>query len=458
MRLRSFSFILLLTVLLFGMSANAGSQTLTHVENGVTETVEGSWVRKNKHYLFQVNDGSILKGWLIDGSKKYYCEQKRGYRLTGLKAVDGVWYFFRKNGSAAVSMWYANGKLYRNYTKKASRYFGKDGASVTGNTVITLSGNAQPCVFSREGKYDGNATKKLRKMILAEGGSLNTPLEDALKQLGLGEASSVMKMGAGTDYPLCVGDGIGNRYFYDGFHVDSVFSNSIECFLSLDASNQPTVGGTAEESSPTANSSYLKETGGVLYLYKKDGSKARGWALVGNSVCYASANGAVKRNCRYSGISFDAHGRAKPSASTKLMQKCLKILRNVDGESRSRKLSYAWSYLSGFHYSSFYPSLGKKGWQRRTALQALNSNGGNCYGYACAFAALAWAAGCKPYVQAGRVPGSRDQAADGYARHCWVRINGCYYDPELYWANTIRFRFYGSRGFLSHQVSQTTAF
>ena len=49
-------------------------------------------------------------------------------------------------------------------------------------------------------------------------------------------------------------------------------------------------------------------------------------------------------------------------------------------------------------------------------------------------------------------------AADGYTRHCWVRINGCYYDPELYWANTIRFRFYGSRGFLSHQVSQTTAF
>lgn len=34
----------------------------------------------------------------------------------------------------------------------------------------------------------------------------------------------------------------------------------------------------------------------------------------------------------------------------------------------------------------------------------------------------------------GRVPGSRDGAADGFTRHCWVKINGLYYDPEAQYA------------------------
>ena len=38
--------------------------------------------------------------------------------------------------------------------------------------------------------------------------------------------------------------------------------------------------------------------------------------------------------------------------------------------------------------------------------------------------------GYDPYVICGRVPGSRDQAADGYTRHGWVLINGLHYDAE----------------------------
>ena len=55
---------------------------------------------------------------------------------------------------------------------------------------------------------------------------------------------------------------------------------------------------------------------------------------------------------------------------------------------------------------------------------------GNCYGFACTFAALAKELGYDPYVICGRVPGSRDQAADGYTRHGWVLINGLHYDAE----------------------------
>ena len=38
--------------------------------------------------------------------------------------------------------------------------------------------------------------------------------------------------------------------------------------------------------------------------------------------------------------------------------------------------------------------------------------------------------GYNPYVICGRVPGSRDHAADGYTRHGWVMINGKHYDAE----------------------------
>ena len=38
----------------------------------------------------------------------------------------------------------------------------------------------------------------------------------------------------------------------------------------------------------------------------------------------------------------------------------------------------------------------------------------------------------------GRVPGSRDGAADGFTRHCWVKINGLYYDPEAQYAGWMK--------------------
>ncbi len=203
---------------------------------------------------------------------------------------------------------------------------------------------------------------------------------------------------------------------------------------------------------------HIEDREGTIYIVSKKGKGARGWVLVGKNVYYAKKGGKAMVNRKFSGITFDETGKAKNSTSTKLMKKCLKILKNKNGASMSAKLRYAWSYMARFHYSSYYPNRGVSGWQRSTALRSLNSNSGNCYGYACSFAALAWAAGYKPYVVAGRVPGSRDGASDGYTRHCWVRINGGYYDPELYFANRIRFCFYGSGSFLSHEVQQTVSF
>lgn len=203
---------------------------------------------------------------------------------------------------------------------------------------------------------------------------------------------------------------------------------------------------------------HVQEKNGHIHIVGKNGKSAKGWVLIGKNVYYAKKGGKAVVSDSYSGIQFDAQGKAEPSVSTSLMRKCLKILKKKSGLSKRKKLSYAWSYMSRFHYSSHYPDLGSSGWQRSTALHALNSNGGNCYGYACAFAALAWAAGYKPYVVAGRIPGSRDGAGDGYTRHCWVRINGGYYDPELNYANHIRFRYFGSGSYMAHQVQQTVSF
>ena len=83
-----------------------------------------------------------------------------------------------------------------------------------------------------------------------------------------------------------------------------------------------------------------------------------------------------------------------------------------------------------YYSSAYYPDLNQNDWWRMTAWRTLATGKGNCYGYACAFAALAREIGYDPYVVCGRVPGTRDGAGDGFTRHSWVIINGLHYDPE----------------------------
>lgn len=68
---------------------------------------------------------------------------------------------------------------------------------------------------------------------------------------------------------------------------------------------------------------------------------------------------------------------------------------------------------------------------------------GNCYNFACGFAVLAKVIGYEPNVILGRIHGNRDGAADGFTRHAFVQIDGCYYDPELKWAGEMDIYGYG---------------
>ncbi len=167
--------------------------------------------------------------------------------------------------------------------------------------------------------------------------------------------------------------------------------------------------------------------------------------------------------------SYDTKGKTIKGPSqadvldAKLRKKAKSIVSQIttSGMSKSQKLYACWKYVtsgSNFGYWPKYPNLNKTGWQKECALDMLNSGRGNCYSFACAFAALASEVGYSPSVICGRVTGTRDGAADGYTRHCWVIIGGSYYDPEAQYAGWYK-DVYGSSSYdIDHTVQKIVPF
>lgn len=199
-----------------------------------------------------------------------------------------------------------------------------------------------------------------------------------------------------------------------------------------------------------------------IYCAGKDGKIASGWQIKKNKLYYATKKGKVKRNTKYQGIILSKTGAAKDNTDSKLKIQLIKVIRSITNEkmSKSSKLSACWSYIvrGSFHYASKYPNLHFRGWQKSTAYNMLSTHSGNCYSYACAFAALASEIGYKPYIVCGRVHGSRDRAADGYTRHAWVRINGLNYDPEAQYAGWMRGIYARSSYPTAHKIQKIVAY
>lgn len=147
----------------------------------------------------------------------------------------------------------------------------------------------------------------------------------------------------------------------------------------------------------------------------------------------------------------------------KLREKTRSILAGITTKNmtNSQKLYACWRYVtskSNFKYWPKYPDLDKTGWQKECALDMLATGRGNCYSFACAFAALASEVGYTPSVVCGRVSGSRDGASDGLTRHCWVRIGGGYYDPEAQYAGWYS-GVYGNGSYdIEHTIQKTVPF
>lgn len=201
-----------------------------------------------------------------------------------------------------------------------------------------------------------------------------------------------------------------------------------------------------------------------FYYVGKTGQVATGWLLINNKLYRATSMGKFHLFTPSDGISFNSKtGAAVASTATSLKIKTMTIVDSIttDKMSKAQKLRACWNYVThsgGFYYSTIYPNLNQSGWQKDLALRMLTYKGGNCYGFACAFAALAKEVGYSPKLVCGRVSGTRDGAADGLTRHCWVTINGAYYDPEAEWKGWMR-GIYGSGSYpISHTVQKTVTF
>ncbi len=206
----------------------------------------------------------------------------------------------------------------------------------------------------------------------------------------------------------------------------------------------------------------LVAAGGRYYCADKNGHAASGWHLIKGKLYYASKTGKAKTSTTYQGIAFGSRGAAKNSITARSKIKAMQVFASITNENmtKSQKLAACWDYIisGSFRYAAKYPNLQSSGWQRKTAYEMLTSHSGNCYSFACAFAALASEAGYQPYVICGRVRGSRDRAADGYTRHAWVQINGLHYDPEAQYAGWHRGIFQSSRYPAAHTIQMTTAY
>lgn len=200
------------------------------------------------------------------------------------------------------------------------------------------------------------------------------------------------------------------------------------------------------------------------YLISNTGKAATGYFLYKDNLYFATAKGKIYKN-RYrenKKYYFTATGAAKKNTDVLLKIRCMQITSSIikPNMTQSQKLRACWNYVvsGNIRYWPTYPNLGQKGWQRSLAWTTLNNRGGNCYGFACAFAALAKEVGYEPYVVYGYVPGSRDGRSDGMTRHCWVQIAGLTYDPEgqyAGWAQGI----YGTYGYrISHWISGSVKF
>lgn len=213
---------------------------------------------------------------------------------------------------------------------------------------------------------------------------------------------------------------------------------------------------------PRAKSIFRSQ--GYSYYVNPDGTAETGWLIIKNKLYKAySKSGRLAVNAKDNDITFGADGAAVSNTASKLKIRTMQIVSKITNSkmSKSEKLRACWRYVvssGNFRYWSTSPNIYKRGWQKEFALSMLTSYRGSCSSFACAFAALAAEVGYTPYVISGRVPGSRDGAADGMTRHCWVKIGGLHYDPEGTWAGWAGYVYGTSYYPVYHTIRQTINF
>lgn len=348
-------------------------------------------------YYFSPETGAMAVGWQEINGETYYFSTETGAMAAGWRKIDGERYYFSPENGAMASGWQEiDGEEY---------YFSLE-------TGCMLHGRQE--IGHKVYFFENNG-------ILCTSGWAKTDSETYYCG-PQGELASGWKKIQGHKYyflpqnnQMAVGlHNIKENYYI--FHDDGRLAQSDDLTI--------------------------VEASGKIYCAGPDGKAASGWQIKDHALYYASKKGTVKRNTTFQGITFTNTGAAKENAASRLKMELLQEVASITNKNMSRqtKLAACWSYLTEgkFRYASKYPNLNASDWQKRTAYDMLTTHTGNCYSFACAFAALASEIGYNPYVICGRVHGSRDRSADGYTRHAWVMINGRHYDPEAQYAGWLK--------------------
>ena len=415
---------------------------------------------ENNTYYFLPQTGQLALGWLeIDGITYYFLPQS-GQMASGWMEIDGITYYFLPQSGQMASGWMEiEGITY--YFLPQSGQTASGWMEIDGKSWYFLPESGQ--MASGWMEIDGESY-----YFLPESGQM------ALGCLELDEGICYFSPQTGEMLTGWQKTEMGMRYFseetgwmaYGWQHIDGKWYYFDRDDGGLTTGSKK-IGGEYylfNEKGQLAKSkkTSLVHAGNQIYCADKSGKAASGWQMIGKKLYFASKTGKVKKNTVYRGITFGSSGAAKNNLNTRLKISAMKTFASITQKNmtKGQKLAACWSYVAegGFRYAAKYPDLNTDGWQRKTAYDMLSTRSGNCYSFACAFAALAEEAGYQPYIICGRVRGSRDRMPDGYTRHAWVRINGKYYDPEAQYAGWRR-GIYASTAYpVSHMVQNIVAF
>ena len=205
----------------------------------------------------------------------------------------------------------------------------------------------------------------------------------------------------------------------------------------------------------------LVQIGKARYCVNTEGKAIAGWHVIGGKLYHMDSKGLAAASTTVEGITLQEDGSAKAGTLTTYQTRVSTVVDAIvtDRMTKSQKLKACWNYLTSkrrFKYASKYPNRNETNWQRKCAYNMLLSRSGNCYGFACAFAAMAHTVGyTNAAVVCGRVSGSRDHARDGLTRHAWVRISGYNFDPEGQFAGWYRGCYWSGGYRIRHTVQKT---
>lgn len=398
------------------------------------------WLRTGgKTYYFQPDTGRMVTGWLQYGKQRYYLQPDTGQMATGWFRTDGQTCYFQPDTGCMAAGWQKiEGDTY--YFQPDTGYMAAGWLQIDGQKYYFKPGTGQMASGLQKLKNNTYYFSPETGEMLTGWQKTATGRRYFFKETG--------RMATGWQK-------INGKKYYFAKDDGRLMTGSVKIHGEYYVFNDL---GQLAQSEKTS----IVHAGNQIYCADKSGKAVSGWQIIGNNLYYTSKTGRARKNTTYQGITFGNDGAARNNINTSLKIHVLKILDSITDihMTKDQKLDACWKYLTGssFRYAAKYPDLNVSGWQRKAACDMLSSHAGNCYGFACAFAALAEAAGFQPYVICGRVQGSRDRMSDGYTRHAWVRINGRYYDPEAHYAGW-RQGIYNSAAYpVPHTIQKILAF